>query len=94
MSRSGDRDITVTFRQYPLSGLAKTLSGIVGAPVQDQTGLTGSHDFQLEWSPDPSIDSGPSIFSAVQEQLGLRLEAGKGPVNIMIIDHVEHATPN
>lgn len=56
--------------------------------------LTGTYDFTLEWPQDPSDSSGPSIFTAVEEQLGLKLEAGKGPVEVMAIDHVEHATPN
>jgi len=94
ITRSGDRDLVVTFQKWPMTGLVSTLSGIVGSPVRDQTGLTGTYDFKLEWSPDPSVESGLSIFTAVQEQLGLKLEADKGPVEIMVIDHVDHATPN
>ena len=84
----------MTFQKYPIGGLAGTLSGFLGSPVRDQTGLTGTYDFTLEWPQDPSDSSGPSIFTAVEEQLGLKLEAGKGPVEVMAIDHVEHATPN
>lgn len=86
--------IHVTFRKWPIKGLARSLSGVLGTPVRDETGLTKMYDFTLEWAPDPSADSGPSIFTAVQEQLGLKLEAGKGPVDVMVIDHVDHATQN
>jgi uncharacterized protein (TIGR03435 family) len=66
----------------------------------DKTGLTGNYDFSLEWTPDDMAtasqadnagaqhDSGPSIFTAIQEQLGLRLESTKGPVQVLVIDHV------
>ena len=73
--------------------LAGALQGYVGDPVLDLTGLTGFYDFSLEFSSDESLaanaTSGPSIFTAVQEQLGLRLEARKGPVEVVVIDHVE-----
>jgi uncharacterized protein (TIGR03435 family) len=94
ITRSSESDFHVAFQRWPLTGLANTLSGVLGRPVRDQTGLAGTYDFELEWSTDPSIHSGPSIFTAVEEQLGLRLEPGKGPVEIMVIDHVEHATLN
>ena len=85
----------VTFQKWSMAGLANTLTGPVRSPVRDQTGLTGTYDFELEWAPDDApAGFGPSIFTAVEEQLGLKLEAEKGPVEIMVIDHVEHATPN
>lgn len=70
----------------------------------DQTGLTGSYEFTLEWTPDesetftgidgsimpekapPTDPSGPSVFIAIQEQLGLKLESQKGPVEVLAID--------
>ncbi len=85
------------------------LTGELGAPVIDQTGIKGSFDFSLDWNPDdnsrrmpadsvdqlPAADpSGPSLFSALKEQLGLRLEAGKGPVEVLVIDHAEKASEN
>jgi uncharacterized protein (TIGR03435 family) len=81
------------------------LSGLVQRPVIDRTGLTGTFDIALTWTPNempqgtplsgapplPPIDpNGPSIFTAVQEQLGLKLESTKGPVDLLVIDHVEH----
>jgi uncharacterized protein (TIGR03435 family) len=87
----------------PMPVLATTLSRSVGRTVVDRTGLTGNFDGNLEWTPDqmpptpppgapplPPIDpNGPSIFTALQEQLGLKLESTKGPVDVLVIDHVE-----
>jgi uncharacterized protein (TIGR03435 family) len=76
--------------------LARFLSGPnirLGRPVVDKTGLDGVFDFTLEWTLDSeaekSPDHPPSIFVALQEQLGLKLEARKGPVEVLIVDHVE-----
>lgn len=56
-------------------------------PVTDQTGLTGRYQFALEWTPDGAADaSGPSVFTAIEEQLGLHLEARKAPVDTLIIE--------
>jgi uncharacterized protein (TIGR03435 family) len=82
--------------------LAKVLSHQLGRSVQDQTGLQGVFDFKLEWAPDPQtggaggappepvdLRTGSSLFSAIQEQLGLKLEARKGPGEVLVIDHIE-----
>jgi uncharacterized protein (TIGR03435 family) len=77
----------------------------LGRPVQDQTGLAGRYDLKLDFAPiQPSATSiqegvssepaGPDIFTAVQEQLGLKLESTKGPVPVLVIDHIERPTPN
>jgi uncharacterized protein (TIGR03435 family) len=63
-------------------------------PVLDRTGIEGEFDFKLDYAIDDNPDSGPSIFSAIQEQLGLKLEAAKGPVEILVIDHVERPSGN
>jgi uncharacterized protein (TIGR03435 family) len=63
----------------------------------DRTGLSGSFTFKLEWTPDDkqSADTfGPSLFTALQEQLGLKLETGKAPMEILIIDHAEKPSEN
>jgi uncharacterized protein (TIGR03435 family) len=68
-----------------------------GATVLDQTGLKGLYGVNLEWMPNTNMNAdsnadgaaGPSIFTALQEQLGLKLEARKGPVEVMVIDHAE-----
>jgi uncharacterized protein (TIGR03435 family) len=83
----------------PLADLANTLSRRFGRLVVDETGLTGKYDVNLQWTPDPSGavpadgpkpppfgDSGPDIFTAVTEQLGLKLESKKRPAEILVID--------
>ena len=89
--------------------LAETLSNQAGRVVLDRTGLSGEFDFDLTWTPDrlpqgppppgappfPPIDpNGPSIFTAVQEQLGLKLEPTKGLVDVLVVDHAEQPTEN
>ena len=71
--------------------LAKALSGQLGRTVKDATGLKGIFDFNLEWSPDQNTD-GASLFTAIQEQLGLKLEGRKVPVEVLVIDRIE-STP-
>jgi uncharacterized protein (TIGR03435 family) len=89
-------------QQMPMSQLVDILRGQVGRPVLDQTGIKGVFDIALDWTPDDrptanhddAPDSQPSLFTAVQEQLGLRLEAGKSPVEVLVIDHAERASEN
>jgi uncharacterized protein (TIGR03435 family) len=73
--------------------LAEMLSGNVDRPVTDDTGLDGSYSFSLEWSPHesaiPAENPLPSIFGAVQQQLGLKLQPEKGPVEFLIVDSAE-----
>ena len=96
-----------TGRSMPMRLLADTLSSRVGRKVIDETGLTGEWDWDLEWSPGPSEpvspgdvtaapapSDGPSIFAAVQEQLGLKLESGRAPLDVLIIDAVDRPSPN
>jgi uncharacterized protein (TIGR03435 family) len=75
--------------RLPIAAFARSLSSTLGRTVLDQTGLTGAFDIKLEWTPDGDDASGPSIFTAVQEQLGLQLESAKGPVEILVIEHAE-----
>jgi uncharacterized protein (TIGR03435 family) len=82
----------VTAKETPISKFADLLSGQLGRPVIDMTGLTGNYSFVVYFAPEnqnPDGGSDPSIFGAVQEQLGLRLEARKGPVELLVIDHAE-----
>jgi len=79
--------------------LVQDISSAMGRPVIDKTGLNGKYDFILEWTPDmaPTGDSapaGPTIFTALQEQLGLRLESQKGPVETIVIDRAEKPSEN
>jgi uncharacterized protein (TIGR03435 family) len=82
-----------------LRTLVETLGRQLNRPVIDRTGLTGVFDFNLEWAPDSkpreaagpatSAEAGTSLFTALQEQLGLKLEAGKSPIEILVVDHAE-----
>jgi uncharacterized protein (TIGR03435 family) len=84
-----------------IKSLADILSGILGRPVNDGSGLTGLYDFKLEWAPDPGSSpdqshdpTGPSIFTALADQLGLRVTSTKGPVQVYVIEKVEHPSEN
>lgn len=80
--------------------LTQSLTQMVSRPVIDRTGLTGYYDYTLKWMPElgigppgPPVDpDAPSVFTAVQEQLGLKLEAGRGPVEVVVIDRLEKPT--
>lgn len=75
--------------------LAGALQGYIGDPVVDETGLTGLYDLNLDFTVDENISAeGPRVFEAVQDQLGLKLEARKGPVEVIVIDHVEKPSAN
>jgi uncharacterized protein (TIGR03435 family) len=108
MSRGGDDsrrtvdgrgvDITPTIGLLTPS-LTGLLSEVLNRTVINKTGLTGAFDFHLEWTPEVMSrvqpdNEGPSIFTAVQEQLGLKLEAAKGPVDFLVIDHAERPSDN
>lgn len=71
--------------------IARALAQHVSRPVLDRTGLDGLFDVDLTWAPD-NDPNGPSLFTAVQEQLGLKLESTSGPADVYVIDHVEHPT--
>lgn len=75
-----------------LSDLAALLGMALDRPVIDKTGLTNYFEIHLAFSPDDS--DAPGIFQAIQEQLGLRLVPAKGPVDVLVIDHIERPTEN
>jgi bla regulator protein blaR1 len=85
-----------------MSNLVMMLSRQLGRPVLEQTGLADTYNFQLHWTPDlgpcsgqvSDVATGSSLFTALQEQLGLRLLSIKGPVEIIVIDHTEKADDN
>jgi uncharacterized protein (TIGR03435 family) len=74
--------------------LTQLLGNAADRIVVDRTGLHGGFAIDLEWSPDQTASDKPSIFTAVQEQLGLKLESTKGPVDVLVIDHAEKAIPD
>lgn len=78
---------------WTMPELARHLADWAGHPVLDRTALSGKYGITLNFSR-TDTDDRPSIFTAVQEQLGLKLESGKAPVETMVIDHIERPTAN
>jgi uncharacterized protein (TIGR03435 family) len=100
-SEAGKTEIIVT--KAPLTMLVQVLSNMVGRTVLDKTDLQGNFDFKLTFAPDlvqqtagaGDVDAdGPSLFTALQEQAGLKLDAQKGPVEIVVVESVEKASEN
>jgi uncharacterized protein (TIGR03435 family) len=91
-----------------VAAFAEELSDVVGRDVIDKTGIQGRYDLKLKWTPDDraaplsnasggdasATDSGPSIFTALQEQLGLKLESQKGLVSVLVVDRAEMPSEN
>ena len=102
--------ISLVGRNTGLNGVANGLqSNIMDKPVVDQTGLTGRYDFQLRFTPDGNqaanfgglepgnpadLDAPPDIFTAFEQQLGLKLQPTKAVVDVMVIDRIERPSPN
>lgn len=99
----------LTAKRVSMADLAIRLSSLMDRPVVDMTGVKGTFDLSMEWAPDDAQptarpggndevwiekSSGPSIFTAIQEQLGLRLEAQKAPVEKIVIDRAERPSDN
>ncbi len=83
--------------------LVSMLASRAGRPMIDRTNLTGTYDFNLKFAPSAAPTAGPdsatepigpSLFTAIQEQLGLRLESGKGPIEVLVIDSVSKPSEN
>ena len=73
-----------------LPDFAQSLSVPLGRPVLDRTGIEGRYFFHLEWAGDwPDAAPGPSLPTALQEQFGLKLESGRAPIELLVIDRVE-----
>jgi len=98
--RNGTRGQEWVGHECPIAPLAGTLGALMGSKVIDKTGLTGTYDFDLQYSRardkeregDPTI--WPSIPDAVEDQLGLKLEPAKGLVTVLVIDHIERPSEN
>jgi len=96
--------------QVPMAEFTRVLSMVLGRTVVDKTGFTGLFDVRLDFVPDemtglmppPPPDAGgassdsnsPPILAALQEQLGLRIEPARGPVEVLVIDHLERPSAN
>lgn len=116
MMRMSTQGMTLNAHGTPIMSLARLISQQIGATVVDKTGLTGSYDFTLSFTPDMAMGTGPmmrppggapppdgaqtqepvgpSLFTAVQEQLGLRLVAHKEPEDVIVIEQIEQPTAN
>jgi uncharacterized protein (TIGR03435 family) len=91
----------IAAQQMSMAHFAERLSRVADRPVVDATGVAGAFDFELKWTPDssrakPAENSGaqladlpPALFTAIEEQLGLKLEPRKTPVEILVVDHAE-----
>jgi uncharacterized protein (TIGR03435 family) len=95
-STKGDRVVMLTAKKTSMASLADLLSRNLGEMVIDKTGKDGVYDFELRWASDLAppandADAAPSLFTALQESLGLRLQAQKVPVDIVVVDHLEKA---
>ena len=79
-----------------LEAFTRNMAGAAGRIIVDQTGLTGTFDMVLRFNPDPNDTSSdlPSLFAAVQEQLGLKLDAQTAPAEVLVIDRVERPSEN
>jgi uncharacterized protein (TIGR03435 family) len=101
--------ITLKATNASIEDFMREMQMLLDKPMVDQTGLAGRFDFTLQWAPDesqlsavgvhaaPSTDSPnaqPGLFTAIQEQLGLRLEAVKAPAAVVVIDKIEEPTAN
>jgi uncharacterized protein (TIGR03435 family) len=92
--RNNGKAVTVATKK-PLEEFVKFLGSQLGGVVTDDTGLKGRFDFRMEWSFDQDPESSaPTIFTALQEQLGLRLVSRKGPVEVVVIDTMEKPSAN
>ena len=105
---SSNNRIAIRGGDNSVSMLAVELSKRLGRVVIDKTGITGRYDIVLTWSPDegtsvpPSVNSatsaatdlGASVFTAIEEQLGLKLESQRGPVQVLVIDTIEMPSDN
>ena len=93
---AGQRDIK--FTNNTMREFALAMQFYISEPVVDRTGLTGRWDFELKWTSDetraPQENAAPGVFTAVQEQLGLKLEAGNTPTDVLVIDSVERPGAN
>jgi uncharacterized protein (TIGR03435 family) len=86
-------------RDCTVSDIKSILEDPSGRYLIDKTGLTGRYDFELHWTPDDTaaasaLAGDPSIFTAVQEQLGLKLESAKAPVDVLVVDSAEQPSAN
>jgi uncharacterized protein (TIGR03435 family) len=79
----------------PIDTLVRNIAGELRTPVTDHTGLLGEYEISLRWNPDPARDSEfPSLFTALQDQLALKLESRREPVEVLVVDRIDRPTEN
>lgn len=101
---TGRNRLHISGMQDTVPILARELAQVLGHVVVNKTGVSGSYDLNLRWTPvssaspmlngAPDPNPPPDLFTAIQEQLGLKLESAKGPVRVLVIDHIERPTEN
>jgi len=99
---------SINVQNGELARMTQLLATVLGRPVVDRTGLTGTYDFSLQWDDAPVKEGGVpgldvpgapgadhgSIFTAIQDQLGLRLEPERAPIEVIVVDRIERPSPN
>jgi uncharacterized protein (TIGR03435 family) len=90
---------TMRAANISMAEFALIMKFFMDRPVVDQTGLAGRYDFQLRWTFDdsrvaPDSNAPPALFTAIQEQLGLKLEATKAETDVLVLDSVKHPSAN
>lgn len=94
-TRKGSGKTRIVGTKVSMEQLARSIGSELGRVVVDKTELPGGYDVNFEWETEPAADSlSPSIFAALHEQLGLKLEATKGPVRVLVIDSAQKVSPN
>jgi len=94
VERTGPRVVLRSTRGN-MGRMAEILGGFAGSAVSNDTGLGGEYDFTLEWVQDAAAnDSGPTLFTALREQLGLRLASAEKPAPVIVIDRIDRPSEN
>jgi len=94
VERAGPR-VTLRSTRGNMGRLVEILGGFVGSVVSNDSGLSGEYDFTLDWVQDAAAsDSGPTLFTALREQLGLRLVSAEKPTPVIVIDNFERPSEN
>jgi uncharacterized protein (TIGR03435 family) len=96
-TQNGVKSMRIEAKHMPMKEFAQTLSRRLDRPIVDRTELAGNYDFTLEWSPDPVAaddGAGASVFTAIREQLGLRLESAREDVEVLVIVGAERPAGN
>lgn len=85
---------TIAGQKIGIPRLVDYLMGTVGRPIVDRTGIDGEFDFKIDYAVEGHSETGPSIFTALQEQLGLRLQPAKGAIETLVIEKAERPAEN